>query len=336
MMVVTICDLALAGANAEPLVLEARFADTAPIVDGTLDDAAWRAAKPIHVAVHQPPTRNRTTDTIVQLRAVRTDRDIYFAAQWRDPTDSDRKELWTYDGRHWRRDPHDDEDRLALLFPIGDSLSWFDSGGCGRTCHVRRRDRLSLDDAPRWYKSTLAESQRLDVWHWKSVRSNALGHADDKFWAFHPPMDPRKNGGRYADARDGEIKPAVKNVSADKSGPAFMQNPNRVPGIAGVLLASDAVPLDLGSFEAGDTVPGRVLSVPTGSQSDVRARGLHRDGAWHLELSRALDTTHADDAIFRPGARIAFSLAVFDNVPESRKQDHGKATGRLVLWLRKD
>ncbi|MDP6060711.1 MAG: ethylbenzene dehydrogenase-related protein, partial [Pirellulaceae bacterium] len=138
------------------LVLEARVSDETPKLDGMLDDPVWCHAKPIYVAVHQPATKDRTGDTMVQLRAMRTTLDIFIAARWSDPSESIHKEVWTYDNTHWRRNPDVDEDRLALIFPIGNSVPWFSESGCALTCHVRRSDSLTLESVPKWYKGTLA------------------------------------------------------------------------------------------------------------------------------------------------------------------------------------
>ena len=71
-------------------------------------------------------------------------------------------------------------------------------------------------------------------------------------------------------------------------------------------------------------------------RSAVYPSGVWRDGQWRLEIQRALNTGHDDDVVFKPGQRVPFALAVFNNVPEYRKQDHGKATDLLWLWLRED
>lgn len=322
-----------ASGEVDAFVLEARMTKVAPKLDGMLDDSAWRRAVPIHVAIHQPATMQRTGDTVVQLRAVRTSDDIYIAARWSDPTQSIQKEQWTYDGLQWRRGRDVDEDRLALIFPIGNSAPWFAESGCALTCHVRRRNPLTLDTEPKWYKGTLAQSQRLDVWHWKSVRSNPMGYADDKYWVFASPTGQRKNGGRYADGNEGGPNPASKNVAADGKRPAYMQDPRKRPSMPGVLLNDEKVAFDESRFKPGDTIPGRVLTAPTGSRADVQCVGEYRGTSWHLEMRRSLNTGHNDDVVFRPGERVPFALAIFENVSERRKQDHGKAQDRLVLSL---
>ena len=315
---------------AQERVLEARLVAEAPKVDGVLDDRAWTDAEPMIVAVYQPPFGERPGDTQVELRAVRTRDDVYLGIYWKDPTQSIYKEQWTYDGTGWSQDPDTDEDRLALIFPINDSVPWFSQAGCVLACHAR----VGAGSAPtRWYKATLDPAERLDVWHWKAARTNPLGYADDKYWNSDLPAPGRKNAGRHYDWRTPGPDPSSRNRTDDGRAPRLMQSPQVAPAIPGFLLVEHAVALDMSKLKPGDIVPGRVLAMPGGSRADVQARALYGDGAWHLEMRRALNTGQDDDAVFQPGQTIPFALAIFDNVSERRKQDHGRAMDRLRLRL---
>ena len=48
-----------------------------------------------------------------------------------------------------------------------------------------------------------------------------------------------------------------------------------------------------------------------GSVADVSAKGAWRNGAWHLEFSRALNTSNSDDVVFKSGLKLLGQIAVF-------------------------
>jgi len=329
--------LVIAGAApAVETTIEARLTTTPPKLDGNLDDPAWAAAKPVFIPVLQVASEQRPGTTVVTLRAVRTASDIYFAARWADPTNSSKKEFWTFDGKKWSQDPNQDEDRFAMAFPINNSVPWFAQAGCTASCHSLLPPGATSEADLRYYMATKGPTERLDAWHWKSVRSNPLGYVDDKYWNDDLPAKGRKNAGRHYDARTPGPSSAGGNRAKDRKSPAFMQDPKRKPSLPGTLLRAEAVPFDPAGFKAGDTVPGRILSKPGGSQGDIACVGKWRENAWHLEIRRALNTGHDDDVVFRSGDRMPFSLAIFDNVSELRKQDHGKCVDLQWLVLPKD
>ena len=51
---------------------------------------------------------------------------------------------------------------------------------------------------------------------------------------------------------------------------------------------------------------------PSGSASDVRAKGQWADGWWTVEFARRLDTGHDDDTSFLQAIPIRMAIAVFD------------------------
>lgn len=133
-----------------------------------------------------------------------------------------------------------------------------------------------------------------DVWHWKASRSNPAGIVHDKMWKVSKkPFDkarewPTRNGqvvylARLSDAGDRLYKP-LKYTSKQK-----------------------------------DLMPRYDVNLkPTGSIADVEARGVWRDGKWFLEMSRLLDTGHADDAAIPANGRIEIALAAFNNVDSAK------------------
>jgi hypothetical protein len=57
---------------------------------------------------------------------------------------------------------------------------------------------------------------------------------------------------------------------------------------------------------------------PQGSIADVRAKGIWRDGRWHLEMARKLDTGNEDDAVIPASGRILFAVAALNDVDNER------------------
>jgi hypothetical protein len=51
-----------------------------------------------------------------------------------------------------------------------------------------------------------------------------------------------------------------------------------------------------------------------GSIADVQAKGVWRDGRWHLDLSRLLDTGHDDAVVIPADGTIPFAVALLDAV----------------------
>jgi hypothetical protein len=64
------------------------------------------------------------------------------------------------------------------------------------------------------------------------------------------------------------------------------------------------------SWQNGDTVPGYVLSEPSGSRADVRAKAQMWDNYYALELACPLNTGHPDDHVFLPGSELVFALYI--------------------------
>lgn len=144
-----------------------------------------------------------------------------------------------------------------------------------------------------------------DVWQWKSFRTDPAGYAMDKSHV-HSFTDP--GGKRYVhELADGRklhiVRPEDKGTSATKT---------------------------LKAPESGGRTPQYAAQVPSGSASDVRARGTWQDGTWTLELSRPLSTGHADDAELAGRDTVAFSLAILDRADD---EDHA-VSPLLSLRLR--
>lgn len=132
-----------------------------------------------------------------------------------------------------------------------------------------------------------------DVWHWKAARSNPIGLAHDKMWRI--TKDPESKGVRY---RHDNGVVFVERISDE-----------------GDRLYRPSKPKDFVS-----DIMSRYKLNPgaEGSIADVAARGEHDGSKWRLELSRKMDTGHADDRTFKDNESVEVAIAVFDGVSMNR------------------
>ena len=170
-----------------------------------------------------------------------------------------------------------------------------------------------------------AAGQFIDLWQWRSSRSNPIGLGDDGFVA-------EERGG---DAGDG---PYITNFDYAAGQPMFMFNPDvagyRALSIDDVtsaavgfndtyyLSAETAVPFDPDyAWQNGETIPRRFLQPETGSRADVvqPASARWRNGFWDVTLQRSMDTGNPlDDKIFRDRRSYDLAFAVFRNASTMR------------------
>lgn len=134
----------------------------------------------------------------------------------------------------------------------------------------------------------------LELWHWRSGRSNPIHYADDQYVL------------KYRNS-DGTVAPFSTNWDAARSLPQVMYDSAAVGfhalrwdglqrGDYGqdslfALVADRAVPFDRDRpWENGDVLPRRILRTPEGSQADILADGRWQGGSWRVQLERAMDT----------------------------------------------
>lgn len=133
-------------------------------------------------------------------------------------------------------------------------------------------------------------SYSTDVWHWKASRTNPAGLAHDKWWK-------------------------VSSEPFDK-GEEMEIDDDKVIYLARMSDEGDKLYKSLKFDTRQEDVMGRyeVNMAATGSIADIKANGVWRDGHWYLEMSRALDTGNADDAVIPVNGDIKIALAAFNNV----------------------
>jgi hypothetical protein len=128
-----------------------------------------------------------------------------------------------------------------------------------------------------------------DMWHWKSFRSNTLGLAQDKQTIISKTKMLRSFQGQTPEGDPIYIyRPSDEGYPLYKSIRYKEKQESKMPKY---LLAKN----------------------PQGSIADVKAKGVWRDGAWHIEIARSINTNHEDDVVFIKGRQVLGGIAVFNN-----------------------
>lgn len=163
----------------------------------------------------------------------------------------------------------------------------------------------------------------LDLWHWRSGRSNPIGFADDQ---------------TIYDARAGDAGRSSwsTNWDKEKEQPRYMFNP-QVAGHAALkwddiqagridpnsvyyLYENTLQPFDPNhNWQEGDVLPRRTLRAPAGSRSDIAAKGRWANGYWEVTLERLMDTgAPLDDKMFTSGKQYPVAFSIHRNATGGR------------------
>jgi hypothetical protein len=295
-------------------------------------DPMWSQVQGISTQVMPMMTPElRGTFNTVELKSLHNKSHIYIYARWSDPTPSVYKKMWMKTGNVWQQSS-EDEDRIAFMWDINQTLSSYDfseqnrpgqghmgsgmmggrgmmgrgnrgpgmgrqgmmMGGCALLCHADPRNATKLTMSTSGVGGGI-----VDLWHWKSARTNPAGFADDQY------IDPetRKN--------DSGTAVYVENIMADGTIPAFM-----FPGGTGTspfLFGSEAIPFDDALFREGDRLPAYVLSLPSGDRASVETYGVWKNGYWTVILKRSLGNGSGTDVQFTSDTDYFFAIAIFNN-----------------------
>lgn len=305
--------------QAQDDVLTSISADESPVLDGIADDAAWEAASSIVVEVRRGAN---VEESVVTLKSVYTEDMVYFLVTWDDPTFSWMRFPWEMqeDGTWIQHKSEDNaggdentwyEDKFAFIWEINEIEYWADEG-CFGACHLTEDEEDYESGKPYGNKFTENEDGLGDIWHWKSVRN--VGQLHDQHLDGTPWSADTGSAGRHSDPSDeGGYK---NNVNEDKTAPSFMGEGDAygTDGSPGHILLEDAVEFDASLFEAGDRVPGIVVSPFVGDGGDISGGWLWEDGVWTLEVGRALVTDSELDVQFDDmSSEYLFGVAPFDN-----------------------
>lgn len=336
---------ALDARTVDRLVIQS--ANEKPQLDGRLDEAVWRTARPVYVRTMQGSNLGGSGESTVEVRALHHDNKVYFAFRWEDPTRSLRRipMIKKDDGWHVLGNNVDRadvttfyEDKFAVLFSRHDGF-----GNAGST-HM---GRAPIDGKPAAVNARglhyTTDGSILDVWQWKASRGGHLGRVDDQY--FGPPRDPtpaeasgkaRYQGGYWNDPGRAFYSYNYR-IEVGDQGPV---QPLRLPKDLGATVAARGqFNLDTNSDDQegarwwmteGETVPyakeldekipvGTVLPGVLimgdyeGDRADLRGGAKWQDGHWTLEVERSLVTHSAYDVDFSPGQPLFMWVSVFDH-----------------------
>jgi hypothetical protein len=297
--------------------------DSAPVLDGQ-PEALWNKATAITIQVSGGANYGSTQ---VTLKSIYTSDNVYFLAEWADPTESLYRMPWEKqsDGS-WNKlttsDTHQEntnyEDKFAFIWNINDSISGFNEQGCMVTCHAGETPANSGFGS----KYTANPGEIGDIWHWKGVRTNPVGQSDDQYLD-SSRYDPEKapGAGRHSDPKDGGGY--KNNQTEDGTLPAFGLIDNK-PAPPYWILDSEKVTFDDAAYQSGDVVPGIVISPITGDRGDISAKGIYKDGKWIVEFGRRLNTGSEYDVQYANLSKsYFFSVATFDNAQVNHAWSNG-------------
>ncbi len=297
--------------------------------DAEMATLPWKDARPLRIKVANGAGFGVGFNggwTLVSLRALHDGRELFVLAEWLDPAEDRQYMPWKRTGGGWEHlvtDPNDEsvyyEDKFSLVFPTVPDWQ-FERFGCAAYCHVGGGRAYG-------YKG----SKRLvDVWHWKSTRTDPVGQVDDKYWS---DVDfQAKDVGRHGDPKQGGGY--EKNISKDKTAkthPAYLPDVPQAAG-QGIIPRKHAFKYStvLAAEVPADTIiPGIVASAFEGDRGHLRCFSRYKNGRWLLLIRRKLDTGSPFDVKFIPGRSYPFGCAAFDRT--SKRHAYGLATYRLVL-----
>lgn len=290
--------------------------DTLPVIDGQLDDAAWKALAPVTAHTFQGEGLEGG-ETPVRVRAVHDGESVAMLFEWKDSTRSQKHLPLIKTDQGWKvmqsrygiNDENDYyEDKFAVMLSATPAI-----GGGATQLGPRPIPGKPAAQHGRGYHAT-ADGSLVDVWHWKSVRVGPLGQIDDNH--FGPPLDaaddPKKRytGGYTQDPRTaGGFDQNWKEIE----GSDYVE-PKRLPRDLAALQArlgkvdldpeagdegewsmalADTVPYskEVDGYPVGTILPSVLIDKPfEGDRGDVRAVATWQDGWWRLEVLRKFDT----------------------------------------------
>jgi len=292
----------------------------------------------------------------LQVKASYDSENIYFRYRWAAERPSIFHDVLVYQDGEWIRKKGPDagpspdfltEDRVAMMIDdgsvplfsryggyitIGEGLTTFT--GVPDTGEERTKYLPQTRTDPGDFEAVRSESDLstlreagyfIDLWQWRSSRSNPIGLGDDGLVAEERSGDEGR--GPYSTNWDKALKQPKFMFNAEVAGTNALNFEDVIGGNYGFddvyyLSSQTAVLFDPDvAWKNGDTIPRRMLRSEEGSRGDVVQPGPARwkDGFWDVTLIRKLDTGNIlDDKIFRDQGSYDLAFAVFRNATSMR------------------
>lgn len=312
---------------------------TAPIIDGAID-AMWGDSPKLKFSTAVPEVtgdvfRGFIGNIIpsVTLRSAYDANNIYFLAEWVDPTESLVRQPWYFDPatQRWAQEsgtftfsPTGSitrkafyEDKLAFLWNVNNSVSGWNNSTCYKSCHTG----LPLTDGASRHFTNFA-TEKIDMWHWKSVRGGVNGgfQFDDQYQDNTYPNGRKSDAGTSAYS-DNKQTLTITGTAISVSVPKYV-----IPGrtnyywilsseitagtaktvtavsATGELTLSDATTIDpnvgtdyqrVGAGLGAKAIAGMNISSYDGSRGDITCKSTFTGNSWILEFQRVLKTADA-------------------------------------------
>lgn len=329
-----------------------------PTMDGVID-AQWENSPKLEFqAVVPDPSGDIFRGYIgniiptVTLRSAYDNENIYFLAEWADPTESLKRQPWCFDPttKLWKQEsgapiftsptrPAFYEDKIAMLWNIDNSVSGWNTGTCFKSCHTGLG---ATDGHGRHYTNN--PNERIDMWHWKSVRGGVnTDQFDDQYQDNTFPNGRKSDSGTsgYSDNKQNLVvtgsSPEVTLTVPKYFIPArtnyyWIMGTEVSDGTAKLITAVDAngvLTYDGGTIDpntdpeyqrdgtgVGDkAIAGIIITPFTGSRGDISCKAEYTGSGWILEYQRALSTgdTERKDIDFSSLDDQYFGFAIFEN-----------------------
>lgn len=333
---------------------------TAPVVDGSID-ASWNNCQKLTFSTEVPEVtgdifRGYTGNIIpsVTLRSMYDGTNIYFLAEWMDPTESLKRQPWYFDPvtKTWAQESGNFtfsttgavtrmpfyEDKIAMLWNVNGSVNGWNNGTCYKSCHT---GLPATDGSSRHF--TNFPTERIDMWHWKSVRGGVNGgfQFDDQYQDNTYPNGRKSDtgSGAYTDNKQtltvtgGTTTVTVpKYVIIGRTNYGWILDSEVTGGTAVQITAVDAngvLSYNGGTIDAntdpdfqrsGATVgakaiPGIIISSYGGNRADITCKSTYTGSGWIMEYQRALKTADTEnmDIDFSSLDDQYFGFAIFEN-----------------------
>lgn len=190
---------------AGPPELRAARVRTAPAIDGSPDDAAWKEAAELRLDAEGRGGPSKGKKTAVTLRAAVDDQYVYFLLRWQDATEDKTHKSYVWNDEKKAYEAGKDlEDNAALSFPIKGKFT---------------ANMLSGED------------ELWDVWHWKAFRTGPAGYAMDRTHVF-TETKPEGKAKEYDTVNGKKVwiaRPEDKGDSVTKEHPAPKEKQASLP-----------------------------------------------------------------------------------------------------------
>ena len=152
-----------------------------------------------------------------------------------------------------------------------------------------------------------------DVWFWKACRTDASGYADDKS---HILKQTEERGATKIISRSGKIMYLLRREDDGTS----------------------AYGIELITDYQDKVMPRFISRQPMSSRSDVKARGIWKDGTWIIEFRRSLNTGNQDDIQFTTDRKFLFGVSRYEIAGRNPNQKlsaplYGTGDVSESLWL---